>query len=49
MADTAATREPTTSHKRLLRWVEEVAAMTQPDDLHWCEGSPRSTTGSRVC
>jgi phosphoenolpyruvate carboxykinase (GTP) len=39
MADTAATREPTTSHKRLLRWVEEVAAMTQPDDVHWCEGS----------
>ncbi|HZO78472.1 MAG TPA: phosphoenolpyruvate carboxykinase (GTP) [Solirubrobacteraceae bacterium] len=39
MADTAATREPTTSHKRLLRWVEEVAAMTQPEDVHWCEGS----------
>jgi phosphoenolpyruvate carboxykinase (GTP) len=39
MPDTAATREPTTSHKRLRRWVEEVAAMTQPDEVHWCDGS----------
>ena len=39
MADTAATREPTTSHKRLRSWVEEVAAITQPDEVHWCDGS----------
>src|SRR5437764_999839 len=39
MADTAATREPTTSHKRLRRWVEEVAELTQPDEVHWCDGS----------
>ena len=39
MADTAATHEPTTSHKRLRRWVEEVAAMTKPAEVHWCDGS----------
>ncbi|MBV9166489.1 MAG: phosphoenolpyruvate carboxykinase, partial [Solirubrobacterales bacterium] len=39
MADTAATHEPTTSHKRLCRWVEEAAGLTQPDEIHWCDGS----------
>ncbi|MBV9165163.1 MAG: phosphoenolpyruvate carboxykinase (GTP) [Solirubrobacterales bacterium] len=39
MADTAATHEPTTSHKRLRRWVEEAAGLTQPDEIHWCDGS----------
>ncbi len=39
MPNTAATHEPTTSHKALRRWVEEVAAMTQPDEIHWCDGS----------
>jgi phosphoenolpyruvate carboxykinase (GTP) len=29
---------PTRNH-RLLRWVEEVAALTQPDAIHWCDGS----------
>jgi phosphoenolpyruvate carboxykinase (GTP) len=28
-----------TRNKRLLDWVEEVAALTQPDDVHWCDGS----------
>jgi phosphoenolpyruvate carboxykinase (GTP) len=28
-----------TRNKRLLEWVEEVAARTQPDDVHWCDGS----------
>src|ERR1700754_5276851 len=28
-----------TSHRQLLSWVEEVAALTQPDSIHWCDGS----------
>jgi phosphoenolpyruvate carboxykinase (GTP) len=28
-----------TSHRQLLSWVEEVAALTQPDAIHWCDGS----------
>jgi phosphoenolpyruvate carboxykinase (GTP) len=29
-----------TSHSKLLAWVEEVAALTQPAAIHWCDGSP---------
>jgi phosphoenolpyruvate carboxykinase (GTP) len=28
-----------TKHKRLLAWVEEVAAQTEPDEIVWCDGS----------
>ncbi|MDX6475097.1 MAG: phosphoenolpyruvate carboxykinase [Gaiellaceae bacterium] len=28
-----------TKHERLLAWVEEVAATTNPDRVHWCDGS----------
>jgi phosphoenolpyruvate carboxykinase (GTP) len=30
---------PPASHARLASWVQEVAALTQPDDVHWCDGS----------
>jgi phosphoenolpyruvate carboxykinase (GTP) len=39
MAHTAPRNQATTNHARLLEWVDEVAALTQPDDVHWCDGS----------
>jgi phosphoenolpyruvate carboxykinase (GTP) len=35
---TQATTAPTT-HVKLLAWVEQVAELTQPEDVHWCDGS----------
>ena len=36
--DVSATAVPT-NHKELVSWVEEVANLTQPDAVHWCDGS----------
>src|SRR6478736_5675667 len=30
---------PPTKHARLLAWVDEVAALTKPKAVHWCDGS----------
>jgi phosphoenolpyruvate carboxykinase (GTP) len=35
---TQATTAPT-AHQNLLAWVEQVTELTQPDDVHWCDGS----------
>src|SRR5918997_6175469 len=37
-AVTHATTAPTT-HDKLLAWVDQVADLAQPDDVHWCDGS----------
>jgi phosphoenolpyruvate carboxykinase (GTP) len=39
-ADTAPTR-----HGRLLEWVREVAELTRPERIEWCDGSPEEWTG----
>jgi phosphoenolpyruvate carboxykinase (GTP) len=44
-AETASTTDDTseksapTSHAGILSWVNEVAELTQPDSVHWCDGS----------
>jgi len=37
------TAAPTT-HARLLAWVDEIAELTQPDAIHWCDGSESEWT-----
>jgi phosphoenolpyruvate carboxykinase (GTP) len=39
MAYTAPKQQATSKHTGLQAWVEEVSALTQPDDIHWCDGS----------
>jgi phosphoenolpyruvate carboxykinase (GTP) len=38
MSQTTAADAPTTN-KKLLDWVGEIADLTQPDAIHWCDGS----------
>jgi phosphoenolpyruvate carboxykinase (GTP) len=35
----AQTTTAPTTHENLLAWVEEVADLTQPDSIHWCDGT----------
>ena len=39
MTETTATTEPITKNPKLIAWVEEIAELTQPDSIHWCDGS----------
>ncbi|MBV9716207.1 MAG: phosphoenolpyruvate carboxykinase (GTP) [Solirubrobacterales bacterium] len=39
MAHIAPQRQATTDHPRLREWVEQVAALTSPAEIHWCDGS----------
>jgi phosphoenolpyruvate carboxykinase (GTP) len=39
MAHIAPKDQATTEHDGLRAWVEEVAGLTQPEEIHWCDGS----------
>jgi phosphoenolpyruvate carboxykinase (GTP) len=38
VSETTAATAPT-KHAKLLDWVGEIAELTQPDSIHWCDGS----------
>src|SRR5271156_5246560 len=37
--ETTAIPDAPTENKRLLEWVEEGASLTEPQAIHWCDGS----------
>ena len=39
MSDSTIQAPALTTNKQLLQWVGEIAALTQPDQVHWCDGS----------
>ncbi len=47
MSESIATTDAPTTHAKLLSWVEEIAKLTQPDSVHWCDGSAEEY--DRIC
>ena len=39
VSETTAATEAPTKHAKLVSWVEEIAELTQPDSIQWCDGS----------
>ncbi|MGH2922419.1 MAG: phosphoenolpyruvate carboxykinase (GTP) [Solirubrobacterales bacterium] len=39
MSESTVAAEAPTKHAKLVSWVEEIAALTEPDAVHWCDGS----------
>ena len=42
-----AVQKPPTTNQKLIQWVEEKAALCQPDDIVWCDGSDEEF--GRIC
>ena len=45
MSETTAATEAPTKNAKLVSWVEEIAELTQPDSIHWCDGSAEEYDG----
>ncbi len=39
LTKSTASTEALTKNKKLIAWVEQFAALTEPDSIHWCDGS----------
>jgi phosphoenolpyruvate carboxykinase (GTP) len=39
LSETTTAAEAPTRNQKLISWVEEVAGLTEPDSIHWCDGS----------
>ena len=44
MAGVPGLDEAPTKHRRLVQWVHDVAALTKPERVHWCDGSDAEWT-----
>jgi len=47
VSERIATTDAPTKHAKLLSWVEEIAKLTEPDSVHWCDGSAEEY--DRIC
>ncbi len=45
MAHTAPKHQASSNHAGLQAWVDQVAELTQPDEIHWCDGSAEEFEG----
>jgi phosphoenolpyruvate carboxykinase (GTP) len=40
VSESAVAHDAPTKHAKLISWVKEIAELTQPDSIEWCDGSP---------